>query len=416
MEFSRKRWISLLAAMTCSLFVGIAYSWSVYVNPLSDKFGWTTGEVAMGYTINVLAMALTPIICGPWRARLTISRYTLIGTFIYGGGIILCSFMRSSVWELYLYFGLLVGAGIGIVYLSLASYVVQLFPDRKGMAAGLFTACYGCGAIFWAPAASYIIIATGNVDMAFRYLGIFFCLVLVIATRFLYEIPQGYQGEAGSGAGPGLSAASVDVAPRRLFTTPLYYIIIGIYSCGLLSGMTFLALGSPILQSTLEFTPEKAAIIVGLFAVAQTLGRLFWGWISDRLGRMNVLVLLGLCSCACLGIIATVSEQILFISALLALFMCYGAYASLLSPIAVETFGTRYFAMNYNLLFLSFGMAALIGPQETAFVRASSGGYEGAYIYAICFAGIALLCSLLFRVMRKRRDTANLKMKLELIS
>jgi OFA family oxalate/formate antiporter-like MFS transporter len=398
--------------MLSVLFAGIIYSWSVYVNPLVAKFGWSTGETSIAYTINVVFSALVPILAGKLRARMKINRYCLLGALVYGSGLFLCGFIQSSVIELYLYFGVLVGSGIGFIYLGLAPYVVQLFPDKRGLAAGLFTACYGLAAFFWAPAARYIMSSYGDVSNAFIYLSILMTMVLLLVTRFLYEVPAGWQGDPAQGGAKAAAqiTALVEKSPKQLLATPLYYVILLMYTCGLISGMMVLSLGSPIIEGSLSYSPEKAAIIVGFFAVASTGGRLFWGWISDVLGRLNVMIILGAITCLCMIILANLDEEYIFIICLLAVPMCYGAYAATLAPVAVETFGARHVTMNYNLLFIAFGLAALIGPQVIAYVRSSSGGYQGAFFYGTIFAAIAVVLAIISKqIMKSQRAAAKIQ-------
>ncbi len=399
-----------MASMVCAIFIGIIYSWSVYVNPLVGKYGWTAAETSIAYTINMVFSALVPILVSRLRARLRIRHYCMIGAFVYGGGVILCGFIQSSVIEVYLYFGVLAGGGIGFIYLSLASYVVQLFPDRRGLAAGLYTASYGLAAILWAPAARYIMSNFGDVSTAFIYVGTIMTTVLMVATRFLYEVPAGWRGEparVNSRIAAAQATAISEKSPRELLSTPTYYVIVTMYTCGLISGAMVLSLGAPIIEESLNFSPEKAAIVVGLFALASAGGRLFWGLMSDLLGRLNVLVILGAITCSCMVVLANINDEFIFLICLLAIPMCYGAYAATLSPVAVETFGAQHFTMNYNMLFIAFGLSALVGPQVTAYVKSSSGGYQGAFFYATIFAGIAVLMAVVLKfIIRAQRSAA----------
>lgn len=95
------------------------------------------------------------------------------------------------------------------------------------MAAGLYTACYSCGALFWAPIASWIIESTGGPNAAFICLGIFFFIGCVIATRFFYEVPAGYQGEAGkNGVAPKPETSLSEKNPRQMLGSPVYYLVL----------------------------------------------------------------------------------------------------------------------------------------------------------------------------------------------
>lgn len=397
MEFSQKRWIALGAAMMSALLVGIIYSFSVYVNPLIEKFAWTKSSVSLAYTLNIIFTAVVPLCCGSLRAKLKLNQYCLIGGFLYSTGIILCGFIQGSVYEFYLYFGVLTGAGIGFVYTSLATYVVQMFPDRKGMAAGLYTACYGCAPFFWAPLASYLIINKG-LNTAFICLGIFFFIGLVIVTRFLSEIPAGFADSLSSAQNAKPQLPSVyEKTPKELLTTPLFYIVMILYTCGMSSGSMALSLGSPILQSSLNYTPEKAAIVVGFFAVASATGRLFWGFLSDKIGRPNVLICLCIITAVSMVSLSLTTTEGLFISSIILIPLCYGAYACTISPVTVECFGQKNFTMNYTLVFQVFAFSAVIGPQVIALSELMTGSFQAAFKVAVGLAICGLVMGIILR-------------------
>jgi OFA family oxalate/formate antiporter-like MFS transporter len=330
-------------------------------------------------------MVLVPLLCVPLRSRLSVSAYTLIGAAIGAGGIALSEFI-SSVYELYLYLGVMVGSGAGMIYLSLASHVVRLFPERKGLAAGLFTACFSFACFFQEDAPSGPVISHEG-SLVLR--GIFFFMALALVSRFLYEVPEGGREVNQTGQAPGASARR-EYSPRDLLSSSAYYVMIAIYICGTGSG---LVLGAITYKSQIYASmtggfsdPTVVAVILGLAIYLQSLGRLFWGWISDRVNRLNVLILVGLLAAAGAFILAFTNEialalihgitteetilmtrnitiqgtEIIFVITLLFLPVCYGAYASLLPPLAEELFGARHFAVNYNLLFLSFPLAHLV--------------------------------------------------------
>lgn len=391
--------------MMSALLVGVIYSFSVYVNPLIEKYNWSKSSVSLAYTLNIIFTAVVPLCCAKLRKKLKINKYCLIGAFFYSAGIILCGFIQGSVYEFYLYFGVLTGAGIGFVYTSLAIYVVQMFPDKKGMAAGLYTACYGCAPFFWAPLASWLIINKG-LDSAFMYIGIFFMAGLVLVTRFLPEIPSDFAQAMSRQQSATPEAPSVyEKTPGELLTTPLFYVIMVLYTCGMSSGAMALGLGSPILQSSLGYSPETAAIVVGFFAIASASGRLFWGFLSDKIGRPNVLICLCVITAVSMITLSYTRTEFLFIPAIMCIPFCYGAYACTISPATVECFGKKHFATNYNMVFQVFAFSAVIGPQVISLSEMLTGGFQAAFSVAVVLALVGLGMGLILRatVNRARR-------------
>lgn len=406
MDSLNRRWIALIASMVCALFVGVIYTWSVYVNPLSRLFGWSVGSISLAYTINIIVQAFIPVLFIKLRAKLGISNYNLLGAIVFGSGMLLCGQMKGSIWELYLYFGVLVGGGTGFIYVSLVSYVVQLFPDRRGLAAGMFTASFGSAALLWAPWANNIIQTTGSPLNAFRTLGIIMSVVIIIASRFLFTVPvestgnlvKDNDGKQAKFATPAIS----EKTPVELFFSPLFYVLIIMFTSGLISGSMILSMGSPILQGSLGYTSSEAAVIVGFFAVAQTIGRLLFGWLSDAIGRMNVVTSIGFLTVLALLVLIFVKTEELYIVAILIVPMAYGAYASMLAPTTIETFGGKHFVSNYNVLFYAFAFAALIGPQIVSCYKGAPGGFGNAFIIAVVFAALAIALSFVFRFLVKK--------------
>ena len=154
-SFQNRRWVCLIAAMVICVCAGFGYAWSVLQNPIVEQFGWSDSGVALTYTIMVLCSTMTPLFFGSLIRRLSTRLVVVIGALLFGAGLFLTGEM-ARLWQLYLFYGIIAGLGVGFIYPSMMAYVVRLFPDRSGMASGLGTAAYGSGAILWAPTAAYL--------------------------------------------------------------------------------------------------------------------------------------------------------------------------------------------------------------------------------------------------------------------
>ena len=158
-NFKTKRWICFLAALLICVCAGFGYSWSVLQGPIVEKFGWKEGAASLTFTITVVCSTMSPLLFGAIIQKISTRKCILIGAVLFGGGLLLAG-MMTSLWQLYVFFGVLSGLGCGFIYPSLMAYVVKLFPDKSGLASGLGTAAYGSGAIIWAPTAAALIAET----------------------------------------------------------------------------------------------------------------------------------------------------------------------------------------------------------------------------------------------------------------
>ncbi|MCD7985007.1 MAG: hypothetical protein LUG19_12285, partial [Desulfovibrio sp.] len=133
---------------------------------------------------------------------------------------------------------------------------------------------------------------------------------------------------------------------------------------------------------------------------------------NPRLGR-------GVSFCLCLitlismTVLSIFTTELLFVSAILLIPFCYGAYACTISPVAVECFGSRHFAQNYNVVFQVFAFSAIIGPQVIAYSEAATGGFKLAFMVACAFAVLGLFLAVLLKIMVNRLRAVQNRIKAE---
>lgn len=314
-----------------------------------------------------------------------------VGAVLFGAGLFAAGLM-SQLWQLYLFYGVISGLGVGFIYPSMMAYVVRLFPDRSGMASGLGTAAYGSGAILWAPTAAALMEKVG-LGSAFRVLGVLFAAVILLGSLLLAEPPEGFHAAMAPAASGG-QGSGADLNRGQMVRTGAFYRMVAVFTCGLVAGVIVISQASPILQQTLGYAPARAALFVSVFSACNMAGRFVWGSLSDRLGLVNTagaVFLLCILSMAALAVTGTEGLVLLFMGVAAS---CYGGLASLLTPLTARMFGPRYITENYGVMYVVFGLASLIGPSlATTFKTAGGGSYTGAYVTAAALAVIGLALS-----------------------
>ena len=178
--FADRRWLCLISAMVICVCAGFGYAWSVLQTPIIARFGWADSGVALAYTITVVCSTMAPLLFGGLIRRMSSRLCVAVGAVLFGAGLFAAGLM-SQLWQLYLFYGVISGLGVGFIYPSMMAYVVRLFPDRSGMASGLGTAAYGSGAILWAPTAAALMEKVG-LGSAFRVLGVLFAALAALAS------------------------------------------------------------------------------------------------------------------------------------------------------------------------------------------------------------------------------------------
>ena len=393
MDFEQKRWRYMMGAMLLALCSGIGYTWSVFQKPLMENFDWGLKTISLTFTIQVMVSTIAPIFLGKYQKTLGVENYIRVGLSVYILGLIATMF-TPSISYLYMVYGIIVGVGIAMLYPCLITYSTSLFPERTGMASGMLACAYGSGAVLWAPIAMFFMKRYGVLSV-FGILAAIFAIVMIPTSFLIKEVPEDFRQKVSQGQEKKHHLVTVDYTWQEMLKTSRYYILVLALTLAATAGLMITGHASSMLQEMQHVTAEQAAFIVGLFSVFNALGRLFFGYISDRVGRYEIMLLLFVIIGGSM-LLLTKSMGPMFIILLMAISACYGGFTSMFSPICADNFGLKNLSVNYGFLYIAYGLAGIIGPQLAARVRVMSGGYNMAFLVVagMSVVGFMLILSL----------------------
>src|SRR5213078_283210 len=169
------RWLQLLMGIVCmAMIANLQYGWTLFVNPIADKFGWTRAAIQVAFTIFVLTETWLVPIEGYLVDRFGPRPVVLVGGLLCGIGWVMNSF-ADTLMTLYIA-AAISGIGAGAVYGTCVGNALKWFPDRRGLAAGLTAAGFGAGsALTVIPISAYI--HSHGYQAAFLNCGIGQCLI-----------------------------------------------------------------------------------------------------------------------------------------------------------------------------------------------------------------------------------------------
>lgn len=388
----------VLFSICCNTFcLGSVYAWSAFSGELAEYMGWEYSQVTMAYSIMLVTIAAMGLIGGMLLQRFGAKKLIRVAGLMWGLGWFLtgCS---TSIPMLYLTFGVLAGSASGFGYTPGVVTAVGWFPDKKGFASGMAVGVCGMASLVVAPLANFLL-NVFNVMTAFKIMGILF-LVLMLSTSWYIDTPPAAPASSGQGEARGMTWREVLKDPRCYL---LWLVLMG----ASVSGLMITGHASRIGQEVAGITATQAALLVGIMAAANFIGRLLLGSLSDKVGRHQIVIGSMLVCAVDMVVLSKVQSFIPFVLAIVVVGMCFGGVLATFSAISSDTFGAKYNGINYSIIFTGYGIAAVIGPTVATSIRTASGSYSGAFLFAgVCSVLAAVLCTVVM-VMKKHEKEKN---------
>jgi len=187
-------------------------------------------------------------------------------------------------------FGVLVGAGIGFGYSSATPAALKWFPPaRTGLVAGVVVAGFGLAPVYISPLSQYLLTTHGLRGTTFFYAFAFGLAVCGLA-QLLANPPAGYVAVSPTGQAPGKTGkATVDsTAPGLILRLPAFYRLWSIYFIGAGAGLMVISSISGMARKSMG---NAAFVAVAVMALGNAAGRVAAGFLSDKIGRRQTLLL-----------------------------------------------------------------------------------------------------------------------------
>lgn len=397
MKQQKNRWLILVAAIITNLALGAGYAWSVFQTALlKSNPDWALSETSLAFSISFAMVPVAMIICGPIVDKHGGKKVVLASGLLFGLGMFATGYANSIIM-LYLTYGLILGLGIGAGYGTATALTVKWFPDKKGLAGGLTAAGFGSGSILLAPIATNMIERMG-VNDTFKILG-GVLLVVICAASFLMENPPVQEKTVGS-----LSEKDKDY--KEMLRDSNFWILWAIYTFAATSGMMIIGHAANLAN---VYSLGTGAVIVMIVGLANTLGRVFWGSVSDKIGRYKTIVAMFIVSGSGLLLVNFTNTlgTAAGIAGLVFVALSFGGFLGSFPGITAENWGASKSASNYGWMFTAYGIAAIFGPSLASTIREATGSYSMALLISTGMAvvGVGMILWYMKR-MNKRSDAA----------
>jgi OFA family oxalate/formate antiporter-like MFS transporter len=399
---TQNRWLLAAAGVLMQIAFGAVYAWSVFRIPLSHAHGWTIAEVTAAFEIAIFVVGFAAFAGGLWMKRSGPRPVALAAAVLYGLGTMLTG-SAHSLTALYLTYGVIGGAGLGLGYIVPIATLVKWFPDKRGMITGLAVAGFGAGALVTAPVANSLIASVG-VGGTFEILGLAYLVVVFACALVMRNPPEGYAPAGYSAVVSHSGRSTRDFTLRQALGTWQWYALWLTLFLNTTAGIAIISQASPMAQEISGVSAATAAGMVGLISIANGSGRFLWAWFSDAVGRRTVFLMMFLLQAAAFLLLSQVHHFGVLSLLAFVILLCYGGGFGTMPAFATDYFGAAQIGSIYGLMLTAWGCAAVFGPSLVAGIRQATGHYQGAMRWLALATLVSAVVPLFLRPPRARQS------------
>ena len=420
LSFRLGRWWQLTLGVICmSMIANLQYGWTLFVNPIHDKHGWSLSAIQVAFSIFVLVETWLVPIEGYIVDRIGPKLVCVLAGILVAAAWVIQSYANTLPM---LYLGAVAaGLGGGTVYGACVGNALKWFPDRRGLAAGITAMGFGAGsALTVFPIANMI--KSQGYEAAFFKFGIAQGAVVFLVS-WLLKAPEGTSSHGtkrDSVAAPAsfVSRRAHEYTPVEMMRTSAFWLMLVMFALTATGGLIFTAQLTPIAKDLHIADAPVSLFGVTLIALPLALSasrifngvsRPFFGWVSDKIGREETMCIAFLLEAATILVLAQMGaghHPLLFVGLTCLLFFAYGEIYSLFPAICADAYGRQFAAANAGLLYTGKGLAAMIVPISSV-IAVTSFGWHGVFVAAAILNVIAaLMAPLLLKPARARMARA----------
>jgi OFA family oxalate/formate antiporter-like MFS transporter len=388
-----KKYLTVVASFIIMLCLGSVYAWSIIASELIDKYSFSASQAQIIFGSIIAVFPLTMIFVGQIGRKIKARYIAYFSAFLFFAGNITASCSNGNFIYIFLGIGILTGIATGFGYWVALTTPVRWFPQKKGLITGIAAAGFGLGAVLMSDLSEKILLNEKDVLQLFAIIGSAYGIIIFLVSNLIIE--------------KSVEPNEVEIKITEYLRHKLFKrLFMGIF-LGTFAGLLIIG-NLKIIGGQGNISEHYLVVGVSLFALANFLGRLVWGFIADYIGaNISIFMALLVQSVAIflLNIIALSDLSYMLLASLIG--FGFGGNFVLFAKETAHIFGLSNLGIVYPYVFLGYAIAGIAGP----FIGGLLYDISGAYFYAILLSGfMSLLGSILFFYQYiKHKNNANFK-------
>ena len=381
----RTRWLTFIGTLLAQFGLGSVYTWSLFNAPFAAKLHSSIPDVAFTFGILCLGLAIASSFAGKLQDKFGVKTVTIIAAILLFIGLTTTG-VASNVMLLWICGGIIVGIADGAAYLLTLTNCVRWFPERKGLISAFSIGCYGLGSL----AFKFI-----NVDLlihftlssAMMWWGIIACIIISVGAILMTDAPHQMVTVANG-------QTQKDYTLAEAMGKPQYWLLALMFTTAMMGGLYIVGVAKDIAQSMVHLDAMTAANAVTVVAIANLIGRLVMGIMSDKVRTIRVITfgqVIFLVGMILLNFVHL--NEYVFFFALACVAFNFGGHLTTYPSLVAEFFGLNNVTKNYGVIYLGFGIGSFLG----SVIASLFGGFQATFWVIFVLLVISIVLSLTVR-------------------
>ncbi|RVU65693.1 oxalate/formate antiport family MFS transporter [Bacillus thuringiensis] len=383
-------WLVVLGTVIVQMGLGTIYTWSLFNQPLVNKYGWSLNAVAITFSITSLSLAFSTLFASKLQEKWGLRKLIMIAGLALGLGLILSS-QASSLILLYVLAGVVVGYADGTAYITSLSNLIKWFPERKGLIAGISVSAYGSGSLIFKYVNAQLIESVG-VSQAFIYWGLIVTAMIVLGACLIHQAADQSAVQ---------ETKTHEYTTKEMLGTKQVYLLFIMLFTSCMSGLYLIGMVKDIGVQLVGLSAATAANAVAMVAIFNTLGRIILGPLSDKIGRLKIVT----------GTFVVMASSVLVLSfvdlnygiyfvCVASVAFCFGGNITIFPAIVGDFFGMKNHSKNYGIVYQGFGFGALAG----SFIGALLGGFKPTFMVIGLLCVVSFIIAMLIQAPNQKKE------------
>jgi MFS family permease len=388
--------IVLCAFIGMVAILSLPFSYGIFFKPMATELSWNRTVTSGAYSLSLIVAGLVSIAMG-WLIDKMGARIVLVFCGVFSGiGFLLLSRI-DAVWELFLVYGIIIGASTSI-FSPMVATVAKWFIRRRTLMTGIVISGVGVATLIGPPIANMLISIYGW-RLSYVITGVILAIVAIVAAQFMRRDPQQI-GQVALGATDdeeeSVKSQNDAFSLRQAACTRQFWIFFVMSICYSFCYMSTIVHIAPYITD-LGISSTAAANVMATIGGATILGMVVMGNAGDRIGNEKTIIIGWALMSLAMVLLLFIKEAWLFYLFAVLFGLAFAGISSQRPPIVAMMFGVRSHGLIFGAIDNSYTIGAAVGPVLDGYIFDATGSYLFAFLASAAIAVCGLILSISLR-------------------